>query len=76
MNCLLCGKETEPGKADYCAPHNRAYESVKHAFSAWTTAYGTLSRSDFLNRLGKLPGTGQTAREIVEFLQQNPARWK
>ncbi len=76
MTCLVCGKESEPAKADYCPAHNRAYYSVKQAFSVWTIAYGTLSPSDFLKRVGKLPGTGQNAREIVEFLQRNPARWK
>ena len=76
MSCLICGKQSEPGKANYCPAHNRAYHSVRDAFSAWTTAYGSLSSSDFLKRAGKLPGTGRTAREIVEFLQRNPARWK
>jgi hypothetical protein len=76
MNCLLCEKPVEPTQTDYCPPHNRAYDGVKHAFSIWTTAYGNLTPSDFLNCVAKLPGTGQTAREIVEFLQRNPARWK
>ena len=76
MSCLVCGKESEPAKADYCPGHNRAYDNVRRAFSAWTTAYGTLSPCDFLKRVEKLPGTGHNAREIIEFLQRNPARWK
>ena len=76
MNCLLCGKPVEPTQTDYCPPHNRAYYSVREAFRVWTTAYGSLSPSDFLKRVGELPGTGQNAREIVEFLQRNPGRWE
>ena len=76
LNCLLCGKETEPAEPNYCRAHHRALDSVKQAYGAWKTAYGSLSPSDFLGRIERLPGTGQNARDIVKFLLRNPSRWK
>ncbi len=76
MNCLICGRETEAANATFCRAHNRALDNLRQAFSAWTDAYGNLSFPDFLKRVGKLPGTGQNAKEIVQFLQHDPTRWK
>ncbi len=76
LTCLVCGKETEAAKANFCQAHSRASDRVRQAYSVWTTAYGSLSLSDFFKRVRKLPGTGQNAREIVEFLERNPPRWK
>jgi len=75
-SCIVCGKEAEPSKADLCPAHARAFDNVKQAFTVWTTAYGSLSPSDFLKRVGKLAGTGKNAKEVVEFLERNPARWR
>jgi len=76
LGCLVCGKETEQATADLCPAHARVLDSVKKAYEVWAKAYGSLRISDFLQRVAKLQGTGRTAREIVEFLQQHPEKWK
>ena len=46
------------------------------AYEAWAKAFGSIARADFLKRVAKQQGTGKNAREIVEFLQQRPEKWK
>jgi len=46
------------------------------AYEAWAKAFGSIARADFLRRVAKQQGTGKNAREIVEFLQQRPEKWK
>jgi len=53
-----------------------ALDSVKKAYEVWAKAYGTLSQDDFLKHIAKLQGTGKNAREIVEFVQHHPQKWK
>ena len=76
MDCLVCRKETEQATADLCPAHARALDSVKKAYEAWAKAYGSLLQDDFLKRIAKLQGTGKNAREIVEFVQYHPEKWK
>ena len=76
MDCLVCGKETEQATADLCLGHTRALDSVKKAYEVWAKAYGTLSQDDFLKHIAKLQGTGKNAREIAEFVQHHPQKWK
>ena len=76
MKCLVCGKEKQQAEPNYCPSHNRALDNVKQACGVWKIAYGSLSPSDFLERIEKLPGTGQNARDVVRFLLRNPSRWK
>jgi hypothetical protein len=76
MSCLICHEEPGPVGAIYCLAHQRAFENIKQAFMAWTIAYGSLSVPDFLQRLQKLFGTGQKAKEIAHFLSENPSRWQ
>jgi hypothetical protein len=73
--CLICHEETEQARPGYCPAHARAYENLKQAFTAWEAGYGTLTVSDFLKRVEKLPGTGGKAREIARSLIENPSRW-
>jgi len=49
---------------------------VKKAYEVWAKAYGTLSQDDFLKHIAKLQGTGKNAREIAEFVQHHPQKWK
>jgi len=56
--------------------HARALDSVRQAYEAWAKAFGSIGRADFLKRVAKQQGTGKNAREIVEFLQQRPEKWK
>jgi hypothetical protein len=76
MDCSVCGKATEQAKQNLCATHARALLSVRQAYEVWVTAYGGITPADFLNRVARLKGTGRNAKEIVEFLQQHPERWK
>ena len=76
MACSVCDQPSEPDRVDFCPAHARALESVRKAFEAWTNAFGGIAQADFLNRVARLKGTGRNAKEIVEFLQQHPERWK
>ena len=76
LDCLVCWKETEQATPDLCPAHARALDSVKKAYEVWATAYGSLLQDDFLKRIANLEGTGKNAREIVEFVQYHPEKWK
>jgi len=76
MTCPLCHEEIDAARAGYCASHQRAFENIKRAFSAWTVAYGSPRVPDFLELVQKLPQTGLKAKEIARFLLENPSRWK
>ena len=76
MDCLVCRKETEQATTNLCPAHARALDSVKKAYEVWAKAYGSLLHDYFLKRIAKLQGTGKNAREIVEFVQHHPEKWK
>ena len=76
MDCSVCGKATEKAERNLCPIHAQALLSVRQAYEVWATAFGGITPADFLNRVARLKGTGRNAREIVEFLQQHPERWK
>jgi len=76
LGCSVCGQATKQANADLCLTHAQALDSVRQAYEAWANAFGSIARADFLKRVAKQQGTGKNAREIVEFLQQRPERWK
>jgi len=76
LGCSVCGQVTEQANSDLCLIHARALESVRQAYKAWAKAFGSIARADFLKRVAKQLGTGKNAREIIEFLQQRPEKWK
>jgi hypothetical protein len=76
MDCSVCRKAAEQAEPNLCLIHDRALLSVKQAYDVWATAFGGITPADFLNRVARLKGTGRNAKEIVEFLQQHPERWK
>jgi hypothetical protein len=76
MDCSVCGKPTEQAEQNLCPIHARALLSVRQAYEVWANAFGGITLTDFLNRVARLKGTGRNAKEIVEFLQQHPERWK
>ena len=76
MSCVVCNQETELVGTNYCLAHHRALENIRQAFEKWTVAYGSLTLSDFLQRVQKLSGTGLKAKEIALFMFENPSRWK
>ena len=76
MDCSVCGKAAEQAERNLCPIHDRALLSVRQAYEVWASAFGGITPADFLNRVARLKGTGRNAKEIVEFLQQHPERWK
>ena len=76
MDCSVCGKATEQAERNLCPIHARALLSVRQAYEVWASALDGITPADFLNRVARLKGTGRNAKEIVEFLQQHPERWK
>jgi hypothetical protein len=76
MDCSVCPKPVEQAERNLCLIHARALLSVRQAYEVWASAFGGITPTDFLNRVARLKGTGRNAREIVEFLQQHPERWK
>ncbi len=76
LDCSVCGQATEKAERNLCPIHARALLSVRQAYEVWATAFGGITLADFLNRVARLKGTGGSAREIAEFLQQHLERWK
>jgi hypothetical protein len=72
----VCGTAVEQLNAEVCPNHARALESVRQAYESWATAFSGLGVTDFLKRVLTLEGTGKSAREIAEFLQRYPEKWK
>jgi len=75
LTCLVCHEETGAMETDYCSVHLRALKNLKQAFDAWTVGYGSYSVPDFLQRIQKLPSSGQRVRQVAQFLLENPSRW-
>ena len=76
LDCSVCGLAIEQANAEICPTHARALDSVRQAYESWAIAYGSVELADFLKRIIKLQGTGRSAREIAEFLQQHLEKWK
>jgi len=76
MDCPDCERVTERTEQSLCPIQDRALRNVRQAYEVWATAFGSISPTDFLNRVAGLKGTGRNAKEIVEFLRQHPERWK
>jgi len=76
MDCSVCGNAAERAERNLCPIHTQALLSVRQAYDVWASAFGGITPADFLNRVARVKGTGGNAREIVEFLQQHPERWK
>lgn len=72
----MCGLTIEEANVELCPTHARAVESVRQAYESWATAFGGLRLADFLKRIIMLQGTGRSAREIAEFLQKHPEKWR
>jgi hypothetical protein len=76
MTCPVCNEETELKGAEYCLAHQRALENLMQAFEKWDVAYGNLTLPEYLQRVQKVPRIGPKAKEIAQFLFENPSRWK
>ena len=75
-SCAVCGLKIVDDSDSLCAVHAESYRNVREAFSRWSTAYGKITREEFLKRLITRPETGLRAKETAEFFIKNPARWK
>ena len=76
MGCSVCGEATGQANAELCPSHERVLENVRLAFEAWANAFGSTGLAEFLKRISRLQGTGRNAREIAEFVQKHPEKWK
>jgi hypothetical protein len=66
--CHLC-KSDAASSSDLCATHKIAETNVKTAFSEWLRAFnGEISMKEYLERIVKLPETGEKAKEIAAYL--------
>jgi len=65
--CPIC--KSPVIESQFCKRHHRAHLELQNAFHIWQVAYGNeLTKKDFLERLLKLPETGQAAREVSSYL--------
>ena len=62
MGCKVCGREVEKGV--YCAQHGLAYANLEDGYPKWRYALG-LSWVEYLERVGKISGTGRWVKEII-----------
>lgn len=74
-HCPICQDATITSQTGYCGAHQRAFENVKHAYSAWEEGYGGISIPKFLNWMKTLRGTGEKVKEVADHLLENPSRW-
>lgn len=53
----------------FCKCHDRAHEQVESGFEKWNSAYGgQLDKKVFLERVLRLPDTGQKVKEVIQLL--------
>ncbi len=76
MVCSVGDQAGELTNSDFCPAHSRALDSIRRAYEVWAKAFGSISPADFLKRVGSLQATGRNTREIAEFLQKHPRKWK
>ncbi len=73
--CAVCEKVIEESGQEYCSSHEKALARIRGAYLTWLKAYGKLGFKEYLERVTRLPETGERAREAAKFLAQHPERW-
>lgn len=72
--CELCQLETVSGSS-FCLTHARADKNLREGYDAWNIAYGTIPLATYFARLIKLPESGDRAKELARYYQNNPSKW-
>ncbi len=67
MKCKICNRENED---DYCKTHRKAYENIARKYTLWRNALD-ISWKEYLSEIAKNPLTGEYAREVAEYLNNN-----
>jgi len=62
--CRVCGREKSGGSV-YCERHQAAYGNLEESYPQWRRALG-LSWSEYLEKVGKVSGTGVWVKEVVD----------
>jgi len=75
LGCSVCGEAAGQANAELCPSYERVLDNARLAFEAWANAFGSIGL-EFLKRISRLQGTGRNAREIAEFVQKHPEKWK
>lgn len=68
MKCGLCEREAEDG---LCRYHLEAKQEVESAYPRWAEAYGSMSKTAYLERVAKNPETGEWAAEVARMLLES-----
>ena len=62
MSCRVCKRKTEEGV--YCTHHGLAYANLEAGYQKWRYALGP-TWIEYLERVGKISGTGSWVKEII-----------
>jgi hypothetical protein len=74
-NCRICGEAVSTVDSSYCRQHDTVRNDLKVAFQSWKRAYGTITVENFLMRIIALPHTGDSARQVADFLLHHVEFW-
>ncbi len=73
--CPVCKRVVEESGQEYCSSHDKALAGLRGAYMSWLKAYGNIGFKDYLERVTRLPETGERVKEAARFLAQHPERW-
>lgn len=65
MKCRLCERQAEDALCQY---HGEARARVESAYGGWSEAYGSMSRTDYLEAVVKNAETGKWAAEVARMM--------
>jgi len=70
LTCPVCQEEAghEFRGESLCPSHKGALDKIREHYKLWVTAYGSLTKEEYLQLLIKNPNSGEWVAEVARYL--------
>lgn len=67
--CPICRRRKDAELA-FCNLHSAAFKNLNEHYESWHLAFGpTLGRDEYMDALLRLPETGNSIRQVIEYVR-------